>query len=157
MNGGPITVIESVAVFPVPVFAENTLLVVFVFGPGEVAVTSTLAEQEVFAAIVPPDSDTSEPFAAGAKVAPQVFEALGVAATTNPDGNASMTDSPVTANAFGLVNVSVIPTVPFTGTLSAANDFVTDGGGATRRLADPVFPVPPLVDVTALVTFGFGP
>jgi hypothetical protein len=49
--------------------------------------------------------------------------------------------------------VSVSEVEPLIGTLAAPNALATDGGAATLRFAVAVFPVPPLVDVTAPVVF----
>ena len=78
--------------------------------------------------------------------------------TTRPDGNGSvkvtLESDPL---AFGFLSVMVSEVVPFSGTVSAPKLFVIVGGdrlgGSIFRGALAVLPVPPLVDVTALVTF----
>jgi hypothetical protein len=77
---------------------------------------------------------------------------LEVGATVNPAGNVSANASPLSvALLFGFDTVKVSEVVPFSGRLAAPNAFVIVGGLATVRFAVPVFPVPPLVEVTAPV------
>ena len=59
---------------------------------------------------------------------------------------------------FGFERVKVNVVVPFKGTLAAPNALLIVGGSATTvRLADAVPPVPPSIEVTALVVLIFTP
>jgi hypothetical protein len=151
------TVIVSVAVFPVPAFAEVTAPVVFVSGPGKVGVTSTLTVHAPLAATVPPVSWTSELPDAAVNVPPHELTGFGGSATTRPDGNESVTPSPVTATAFVLVMSSAIRTVAFCGTNSAANDLTIDGGVSTSRFAVATLPFVVSAELTVLVVLAFVP
>jgi hypothetical protein len=78
---------------------------------------------------------------------------LGVA-TTRPLGNGSVKarlDRVVVL--FGLLMLKVSEVVPLTGMLAAPKAFARVGGATTVSVAEAVLPVPPFVDVTALVVF----
>lgn len=78
---------------------------------------------------------------------------LGVA-TTRPEGKESVKAIPLSVlEELGLVMVKVSEVVPFSGTVETPKDFAMVGGERTLRLAVAVFPVPPFVEETALVTF----
>ena len=63
--------------------------------------------------IEPPDSDRLLAPAEGEKVAPvQVVDAFGVAATTTPAGNVTLSATPDIDAAFGLLSVTVMVEVP---------------------------------------------
>jgi hypothetical protein len=151
------TVIVSLAVFPVPAFAEVTAPVVFVIGPGEVGVTSTLTAHARFAATVPPVSWTSELPGVGVNEPPHELTGFAGSATTRPDGNESVTPSPVTATAFVLVMSNAIRTVAFCGTNSAENDLAIDGGVSTSRFAVAALPFAVSSELTVLVVLVFEP
>jgi hypothetical protein len=76
-------------------------------------------------------------------------------ATTRPEGKLSVNATPVSepALAIGLVIVKLSEVEPFRGIVAAPNDFAIVGGDATLRLAVAVLPVPPFVELTALVVF----
>ena len=81
-------------------------------------------------------------------------------ATTRPAGSVSVKPTPVSAvAAFGLVSVNVSVVVPFTTMLAAPNALAIVGGATatTVRLAEAVPPVPPSVEVTALVVLFLAP
>jgi hypothetical protein len=90
------------------------------------------------AVIVPPPHDPVCPF--------------GVA-TAIPAGSASVKPIPLSATAFGagFVTVKLRLVFPFRAIVGAPNVLVIAGGATTVRLADPVPPLPPSVDVTAPV------
>jgi len=95
------------------------------------------------AVIVPPPQEPVRPF--------------GVA-TTNPAGRLSVKASPVRVMlAAGLETVKLSDVDPFSGIVAAPNPFAIVGGNATVRFALAVLPVPPFVDVTALVVFVYWP
>ena len=69
--------------------------------------------QVVDALIEPPGSDRLLAPAEGEKVAPvQVVDAFGVAATTTPAGNVTLSATPDIDAAFGLLSVTVMVEVP---------------------------------------------
>jgi hypothetical protein len=149
--GGASTVSVSVPVLPVPPFVEVTFPVVFTLAPLVLAVTATETVQVPLAAIVAPEKLNDVFPAAGANVgAPQpVVLTLGVAATCRPAGNASVTPTPVSAvPVFGLVSVNVMVLTPPTGIEMGANALAILGGASTVKVSLPVFPVPPLVELT---------
>lgn len=122
------------------------------FTPALAPVTLTLTAQVALPASAPADRLTLVAPAVALAVPPQVLLSNGVDATTRPTGSVSVNASAEsTLLEFGLVMLKVSDVVPFSGMLSAPNDFVIDGGAATLRLAVAVLPVPPLVDVTAPV------
>ena len=125
------------------------------FTPPVIAVTFTESVQELLVARVAPDRLTELDPATAVAVPPHVlFNPLGVA-TTSPAGRLSVNATPVKtiALAAGFVIVKLREVVPFSGTLVAPKDLVIVGGLATVRLAEAVFPVPPLVEVTFPVVF----
>jgi len=106
------------------------------------------------AASVPPERLTEVAEATAVAVPPQVLLRLGDEATIMPEGKLSVKLTPVSATpVFGLVMLNVRVVVPLTGIDGAPNSLVIVGAEATVRFAVAVFPVPPLVDVTAPVVF----
>ena len=102
------------------------------------------------AASVPP-ARLAEPAPDTAVAVPPhvLFRLLGVA-TTNPAGKLSVKAIPVSVTAaFGLVTLKVKEVVPFSGIVAAPNVLVIVGGLTTVKFAVAVFPVPPLVELTA--------
>ena len=120
-------------------------------------VTLTETAQEPLAAIVPADSVMVDDPADAVAVPPQVLLRLGVAATTSPAGRLSVNATPLEGEAFGLEMAKLKVVVPFNGMVAAPNDLVIESGLATLKFADAVFPVPPLVDVTAPEVFVYWP
>jgi hypothetical protein len=101
-------------------------------------------------ASVPPNKLTELPPATAVAVPLQVLVRFGVGATTRPAGRLSVNATPVSDNPlFGFWMVKVNDVVPFSGMVAAPNTLVIDGGLATVRVALAVFPVPPLVELTA--------
>jgi hypothetical protein len=160
MLGGEIAVKVAVPVLPVPPLVEVTLPVVFTFAPPLVEVTLTVTAQVPLAAIVPPEKLTDVFPADGAKVGepqPEVVT-FGVVATCKPAGNESVKATPVSAVlGFGFVIVKVSVLTPPTATGSGENALAMPGGEITNKVSVPVFPVPPLVEVTLPVVFTFEP
>ena len=91
IEGGASTLIEAVAVPPLPPSVEVTLPVVLVFSPAVVPVTFTEKVQELLPASVAPDKLTPPPPAVAEIVPPphEPVRPLGVA-TTRPAGNVSV-------------------------------------------------------------------
>lgn len=118
-----------------------------------VPVTLTETAHEPLAATVPPDRLTVDEPAAAVAVPLQVLFRLGVAATTSPAGKLSLNATPLAGEVFGLEIAKLSVVVPFSGMVAAPNVLVMDTGLATLKFAEAVFPVPPLVDVTAPVVF----
>jgi hypothetical protein len=145
------TLSVAVAVFPEPALPADTAPEVLTSEPADVPVTLTTTVQLLFTAIVPAVKLTLELPATAVAVPPQPFVSpLGVA-TTIPAGSVSVNATPVSAKvlADGLVRVKVRVEFPFRGTVVGLNAFAIVGGKATVRLAEAVFPVPPLVELTA--------
>jgi hypothetical protein len=126
------------------------------FTPAVVPVILTENVQDAPDAIVAPARLTAlEPAPLVMAPPPQdPVRPLGVE-TTRPDGRLSVKATPVNEIELtaGLVTVKVSDVVPFSGIDAAPNDLVMLGGARTLRLAVAVLPVPPLVEVTALVVF----
>ena len=95
MTGASSTARLAVAVPPMPPLAEVTSPVVFTATPEAESVTFTDTLQLLLAGTVPPVrliDGSPEP---GEKLPPQVLLVFGSAATTMPEGNVSLTDTPV--------------------------------------------------------------
>ena len=159
--GGATTVKVAEAVVPVPPFVELTCPVVLFTVPAVASVTLTVIAQELFAATVPLVKLIELAPAVVEKVPPHVLLAFGVLATCRPDpvGNVSLTASPVSATvlAAGFVIVRVSAEVPFTAMLVGENDLLMLGGDMTVILAEAVPPVPPSVELIAVVVLFFTP
>ena len=154
MTGGATTVIDALVVLPGPPSREVTWVVLF-FTPAVVPCTFTERTQKEFDASVAPDRLTEPDPATAVAVPPQeLLNAFGVA-TTSPDGRVSVNATPVKLGPlFGLVTMNVSEVVPPSGMLDVPNDLLIVGGPATTNWATAALPVPPLVDVTLLVTLG---
>src|SRR6266849_2505829 len=160
MVGGLATVTLADAVLPVPPFVEVTFPVVLFFTPEVVPVTLTVSVQVLLTAIVPPVSDTLPEPATAVAAPPQVLVKPFGVATTNPAGSVSVKATPVSATvlAAGLVMVKVSEVVPFSGRFAAPNALAMEGGATTVRTAVLlVAPVPPSVEVTAVVVLLLAP
>jgi len=155
VRSGARTLIEAVAVLPVPPFTALTFTVVFTLFPAMVAVTFTANVQEALTAMAPPVSVTlPEPPTAVTVPLPHVPEIPFGVATTSPAGSVSVKATPVSATAeFGLVMVKLRAVEPARPIETALNDFVMDGEAATVIFAVDALPVPPLVEVTVPVVF----
>ena len=72
-----------------------------------------------------------------------------------PAGSVSLKPTPVSPTVLpaGLVIVKLKVADPFSGMLAAPNPSLIVGGAATARLAEAVFPVPPLVEPTVTLLF----
>src|ERR1700760_2128445 len=142
--------------FPGPLSFEVTAPVVLFLLPGVVAVTVTLNWHWPFAAIVAPDSAMLPPFVVN--VPPQV--AVVAFATVRPDGRVSVKPTPV-SDVPGLdwVIVNVRDEVWPTGTEVGLNDALMAGGKGVLTVSCAVLtlPLPPSVDVTALVELDLMP
>lgn len=122
-----------------------------------VPVTLTDTAHEPLAATVPPDRLTVVAPAEAVAVPPQVLLRLGVPATTSPAGRLSVKATPVDGAVFGLEMAKLKVVVPFSGIVAAPNVLVIETGLATLKFAEAVFPVPPLVEVTAPVVLVYWP
>ena len=146
--GGASTVIEAVAVLPVPPPVEVTVTLL-VFCPAVVPCTFTDTVQLALAASVPPDRLTEPDPLTAVAVPPQLLLRFDGVATTKPAGRLSVNAMPVSVIVFGLVMLKASEVVPFNGIVAAPNPLLMLGGLATVRFALAVFPVPPLVELTA--------
>lgn len=151
--GGPITVIVAVLlVRPAPLSFDETGPLVLFCTPAATPVTFRPMVHEALAASVPPERLMDPEPAAAVVVPPQVLESPFGVATFRPAGSRSVKAIPVSPRVvFGLVIVKVNEVLAFKRMLVAPKAFVMVGALATVRLAVAVFPVPPLVDVTAPV------
>jgi hypothetical protein len=150
IDGGEATVRLAEAVLPVPPLVEVTLPVVLVYCPEAAPVTVTLNWHWLFTAIVAP-VNAMPVGAVVVSVPPQtVADAF---ATVRPVGRVSVNATPVSATvlAAGFVIVNVSDVVAFSAMLDGLNTLAIDGGATTLMLAVAVPPVPPSVEVTALV------
>ena len=107
--------------------------------------------QVVDALIEPPDSDRLVALATGEKVAPQVFDAFGVAATTTPVGSVIESATPEIDDVFGLVSVTVMVEVP-PATIEGGLSAVADVGAAGPPRARLVIEIAIAVSVVPKVT-----
>jgi hypothetical protein len=81
-------------------------------------------------------------------------------AITSPVGKLSVNETPVKAVVgLGLLIVNTRGVVPLIGSGRGliVNTFVIDGGDTTSKEAEAVLPVPPLVEVTGSLVFGYVP
>src|SRR5262245_31761317 len=165
MLGGNVampTVSVALAVLPVPPLVEVTAVVVLVLLPAVVPVTLIENVQDPAAARVAPERLTL-PLPAVAVMVPPPHEPvrpLGVA-TWSPAGNVSPNATPVSAvEALGLVIVKVSDDVAPTRIDEGTKLLAIVGGDSavpTARVALAVLPVPPLVEVTAVVVLVLSP
>jgi len=152
MVGGDRTVTEAFEVLPVPPSVELTVTLLFLV-PAVVPCTFTETMHEALDAKVPPERLTEPDPAVAVAVPPQLLLRLDGVATTKPEGRLSVNAIPLAELVFGLLIVKVRLVVPFSGIVAAPNALVMDTGLATLRFAVAVFPVPPLVELTAPVVF----
>jgi hypothetical protein len=144
--GGVVTVNVAVLdVVPVPPFVALTTPVVLAYEPGVAESTFTETVQLELMATVPPVTPIEVlPAAPPLIVKPQGLVKPGVPATTRPDGNGSLTATPVRATvlAAGFVIVKVRTELVLTVTLVGANALLIVGGATTVKVAEAVPPVP---------------
>jgi hypothetical protein len=159
MVGGATTVKLAKAVVPLPPSVELTALVVLFCTPAATPATLTEKVHELFAAIVPPVR-VIEVLLFFAVIVPDPQEpvrSLG-AATWSPVGRLSVNATPPRlCAAFGLVIVKLKLVVPFSGIVAAPNTLLIVGGVTTVTLAEAVPPVPPSVELIAVVVLFFTP
>ena len=157
MVGGPTTVIEALEVLPVPPSVEVTWTLLF-FTPAVVPCTFTETVHEALPARVPADKLMLPDPATAVAVPPHVLFRPDGVATTRPAGKLSVKAIPFSVTAvLGFWIVKVSDVVPFNGMVAAPNALAIDGGEATVKLAEAVFPVPPLVEVTFPVVLVYCP
>jgi len=138
---------------------DVTALVVLFCTPLAVLVTFTPNVQDELAVKLAPDKlMLFDPAVAVIAPPPQPpVRPLGVE-TISPLGSVSVTPIPLSVFVpFGFVMLKLRLVVPFGGIVAAPNTFVIAGGCTTVRLADPVPPLPPSVDVTAPVVLFCAP
>ena len=151
-----VTVRLALDVFPGPPSVEVTCTELFLT-PAVVPVTSTeklhVEPGAGDAVNVPPDK-LMVPLPAVAVIVPLPHDPVtfGGVATTSPEGKVSVNATPLNATpVFGLLMLKLSVLLAFNTMLVGLNDLVMLGGEATVRLALAVFPVPPLVELTAPV------
>lgn len=150
MVGGLPTVRFAVAMLPVPPLVDVTAAVVLVYCPEVVPVTVTLNVQWSLAAMLAPARMT----VAGARVVNAPPHTVEVElATVRPAGRMSVNATPVNAVVLsvGLMMVNVSVVVAFRAMVDGVNTLAIEGGAMTLMLAEAVPPVPPSLEVTALV------
>jgi hypothetical protein len=108
-------------------------------------------------AIDPADKLIEPKPATAVVVPPQVLLAPFGVATSNPAGKLSVKAMPVRLVVLGFVMVKVRLVLVFRLIWAAPNAFEIVGGASTIMLAEAVLPVPPLVELTALVVLFFWP
>lgn len=126
--------------------------------PGIELVTFTVTAHELFAAIVPPVSESvPEPAVAAGVPLHVLLNPLGVA-TTRFAGKVSVNPTPVSPTvADGLVIVIVIVLVPPTVIVVGLNTSFVVGAVTTVVVSVAVPPVPPSVELTVLVVLTCAP
>src|ERR1035438_6846454 len=146
--GDTLTVTLAEAVPPVPPSVELIVPVVLFLIPAVVLVTFTAKVHAALATSVAPAKPTlPEPATAVIVPPPHVpLRPFGVL-TTSPAGSVSVTATPLTEDALGLVTVKLKLVVPFTAMVAAPNAFVMVGDASTVTLAEAVPPVPPSVEL----------
>ena len=155
--GGISTAIVALAVKPVPPLVELTAPVVLLATPDVVSDTVAVTVQLPLAAIVPPLSTIDVEVEEATEPLVQV---VATPVWVIPEGRLSVTATPVRAAVFvagfEIVRVNVVEPV-VCAMLAAANDLVIVGGAITTIVAEPVLPVPPLVELTAPVVLVLDP
>ena len=150
IEGGAITVVEALAVFPVPPLVEVTEPVMLFFVPALEAVTVTLKLHVPPPAIVAPLNEITPVAAVVVKVPPHCV--MEESAIVKPEGRVSEKATPVSAVvAFGFVIVKLNVVVPPIVRLDAPNDLLIEGDATTVTVSEPVL-------LTSLIsnTFPFG-
>ena len=89
-------------------------------------------------------------------VPPQLLARFEGEATCKPDGRLSVKERLDSDVVFGLAMLIVSVATPFSGTVPLLNELVTVGASDTVRVAESVFPVPPLSEVALKLT-GYTP
>jgi hypothetical protein len=151
------TLIEADATLPVPAFAELTLPVVFIRVPTAIAVTFTEKWHELFAGIVPFDRTTEVALVVTVPEPQEPVRPFGVA-TASPAGMGSVNATPLSAVfvfEFAMVKVSEVD--PPRLIVDVPNALEIEGASPTEKFAAAVLPVPPLVEVMALVVLVYAP
>src|SRR5713101_965372 len=151
MLGSAATLRLALAVLPVPPLLELTGPVVLVYMPETAPVTVTLNTHWLFTATLAP-LRTIPVGAVVVRVPPQVLDEL--LATVSPAGRVSLNPTPVRAAvlAAGFVMVKVSDVVAFNPIAAGLKALAIEGAATTVRTAVLlVAPVPPSVEVTALV------
>jgi hypothetical protein len=147
--GGATTITLAFEVFP----AEVTATLLFCT-PAAIPSTFTVNVQDPLTASVAPARLTEEEPTTAVMAPPphDPVRPLG-AETCSPAGKASVNAMPVRGMVFntGLLIVNANVVEPASAILGVPNTLVMTGGLATDKFAVPVFPVPPLVEVTELV------
>src|SRR5581483_5878385 len=137
VKSGATTVVDALAVFPVPPLVEDTLPVVLFFKPSVEPVTVTLKVQVPLGAMLAPLKAIALVAAVVASVPPHCdAEESG---TVNPAGSVSLNATPVSVVVvFGFVivklNVVVSPRLNDT----APKDLEIEGGATTVTVSEPV-------------------
>jgi hypothetical protein len=145
-------VMPAVPAAPEPPLVEPAVTE-FICTPSSIAVTPTENVQLAPAAKVAPARMTApDPAVAVMAPPPQLpVNPFGVD-TAKPSGSVSVNATPIRLVAtFGLWTVKLKLVLPPTMSEPVPNALVMVGGATTTMLAEPLFPVPPLVDVTSLV------
>ena len=138
IEGGTTTVIEALAVFPVPPFVDVTFPVMLFCTPAVEPVTVTFNVHVPLAAIVAPLNEMIPVPAVVVNVPPHC--AVEEVATVRPAGNVSVNATSVNATVFatGFVTVKVKVVVPFKATVAAPKDFDIEGGVTTATVLEHV-------------------
>src|SRR6478609_1681184 len=145
--GGATTVIEAVAVLPVPPLVEVTCTLLLL-SPAVVPVTFTTTVHDELGARLWPLRLIEEEPATAVTVPVQLPPTFGGVATTSPAGRLSVNATPVSVR-FWLPLLSIVKVrlvVPFSGIVAAPNAFTICGGLMTVMLADEVLPLPASVE-----------
>ena len=150
MVGADIAVKAAEAVVPVPPLVALTVPVVLTWLPAVVGVTVTETVQKLLTGTVPPLRLMLVAFAFAVNVPPQVLLVVGELVTCRPEGNESLTATPVSAAMLpdGLVMVRVKVDVPPTLMVVGKKLLVIVGAESTFKVAVALLPVPPFDELT---------
>lgn len=140
-------------VVPVPPCVELIAPVVLFFTPKVAPVTYTDKLHEPLDATDPPLKLTVPLPAEAEKVPPHVLCAFGELETITPAGSGSLKATPVCTCEVGLWIVKLSSELSPTVIEVGEKLLLIVGGVPTRRLAEAVLPVPPLVEETLPVVF----
>ena len=149
VRSGARTVIDALAVPPVPPSVEVTWPVVLFFTPSVVPVTSIEKVHELLAAMLAPDRLTT-PVACVAVIVPPPHEPVRLfgVATINPAGKVSLNPTPVSAVVLLFWMVKVSEVEAFTAMLAAPKALMITGGPTTVTDAVETLPLPASVELT---------
>ena len=136
---GARTIIEALAVFPMPPFVDVTTTLLFCVPVTEPSTFTEKLHEPPAASVAPVRLTVEKPAVAAMVPPPQLpVNPFGVA-TAKPTGNVSVNATLFnTVPEFGLVMMKLNVVVPFNGMVAAPKDLLIDGGATTVTVFEPV-------------------